>query len=280
MQISTEALNAFLSLVRVQKDRFFKQIHDEVQQLERQAAAHQALANSRTALIIYERCTGLLGARLQAIWDDLVRATSAHGIELTTDRVTAFFEAFAIPARDAASATCGVFGNSAVFRSGLGDIKPRLLGNMNEFLAAEIERIKAEAAIVAARNSRPNTSKPSTISVQGDGNVIVAGDSNWVNAATRFEGKSAQSLSEVLQFVLEQLDRAPPIEVFDADELKQIIQDSIREAQQTKPNTLKLKGVLRTITDAVKLVPAMKDAYDTIVDFSSRFDWRLLVPSS
>lgn len=280
MQISTEAVNAFLSLVRVQEDRFSKQIHDEVQNLERQASINQALANSRTALVIQERCINLLSVRLQAIWGDLVRATSAHGIELTTDRITAFFEAFAGPARDAASITRQIFGNSAVFRSGLNDLRPRCLGNIDQFLAAEIQRIKAEAVVVAAKNSRPDTTRAPTISVQGHGNVIVAGDGNWVHTATRFEGQSAQSLCEVLQFVLGQLERAPPIEAFDVDELKQIVQESIREAQQTKPNTLKLKGVLRTITDAVKLVPAMKEAYDTIVDFSSRFDWRLLVPSS
>lgn len=280
MQISTEAVNAFLSLVRVQEDKFFKQVHDEVQQLERQASAQQALAHSRTVLLIQERCTSLLGVRLQAIWDDLVRAAGAYGVELTTNRVTAFFEAFAVPARDAAAATSRVFGNSAVFRSGLADLRPQCLDNIREFLSAEIERIKAEAAIMAAKNSRPITNKSASISVHGDGNVIVSGDNNWVNATARFEGQSAQSLSEVLQFVMEQLERAPEIQVFDSDELKQIVKEAIHEAQQPKPNTLKLKGVLRTVTDAVKLVPAMKEAYDVIVDFSSRFDWRLLVPSS
>lgn len=280
MQISTEAVNAFLNLVRVQEDRFFRQLHDEVQRLERQASVHQALANSRTVLLIQERCTNLLSTRLHAIWGDLVRAADAHGIELTTDRIKSFFEAFAGPAREAASAVQRVFGNSAVFRSGLNDLRPRCLANIDEFLAAEIEGIKAEAAVVAAKNGRPGASRSPTISVQGDGNVVVTGDSNWVSNTTRFEGKSAQSLCAMLQFVLEQLERAPPIEAFDVDELKQLVQESIREAQQHKPNTLKLKGVLRTITDAVKLVPAMKEAYDTIVDFSAGFDWRLLVPSS
>lgn len=280
MMISTEAANDFLNLVRAHQDRFAKQVHDEVRKLERQAAAASALGNSRTAIAIQEACVSLMESRLQIIWENLLQASSAHGIVLKKDNVPAFFETFASPASETLHCVLTTFGNSAVFRSGLNDLRAPCSEAVREHHASEIGRLRAEASVLAARNALPEPARQAAITVTGSNNVINTGDRNWIAHSSRVDTGAAEALTAVLQGVLAELDKAPVIEAFDREELREIIRDSIREAQRAKPNGLKLKSSLRTIAEAVKLVPAMKDAYDTIAGFISGFDWKWLLPGN
>lgn len=266
--LPTEMLNTFYDLARVDYASLDKQLLDQVQAIERKAAAAGTLASGGTIQLACEAGASSLAVRCRMAWAQLFKVMNAYAIKIDRDTAPLFLSELGSQAANSAMTVRAIVGGCAVFRAGLPDgAKQAGMDIIENALQQEVARMKAEMKllIAASENVKP-VSAPASIAINGDGNVVIAGDGNQVNALTQIDKAAAKSLTDALRATLEQLAALPtdadaPVDVV---EIKEIVEEALVEIQKPKPNKIKVTGAIKSIAETIKFVPALKAAYDII----------------
>ncbi|MFG1381304.1 hypothetical protein [Xanthobacter versatilis] len=264
--LPTEMLNTFYDLARVEYASLDKQLRDKLQTIERQAAAAGALASGRTIMLACDAAADSLAVRCHMTWDQLFKAMSAYAIKIDRDTGSLLLSVLGSEATNSAITVRTIVERCAVFRSSLPDnAKQAGMDIIEKTLQYEVARMKAEVKLLvaASENQKPMSAAPS-IAVTGDGNIVVTGDSNQVNALTQIDTAAAKSLTNALKATLEHLHTLTADGPVDVVEIKEIVEEALVEIQKPKPNKIKVTSAIKGIAETIKFVPALKAAYDII----------------
>lgn len=264
--LPTPMLNTFYALARVEYASLDKQLQQEIKATEHKAAAAGALSSGRTILMVCEAGAASLSVRCRLAWTLLFKAMSAHGLKIDRETASLFLSELGAQASASANTVRSIVGGATVFRTSLPDnARQAGMKTIEEALEHELAKMKAETdlLVAAGENATPTAAQP-TIAVNGDGNVIVVGDSNQVSVATQIDQQAAAALVAALNLTLDRLSALPPGAGIDATQVKQVVEETIAEIETPKPNGLKVSGAIKTVAETIKFIPSLKAAYDAI----------------
>jgi hypothetical protein len=264
--LPSEMLNTFYDLARVDYASLDKQLRGQVQVIERQAAAAGALAHGGTIALACEAGADSLAFRCRMAWTQLFKVSSAYAIKIDRDTGSLFLSELGSQAANSAITVRSIVESCAVFRSGLSDdAKQAGMDIIAKALHHEVARMKAEMKLLIAASENVKTvSAPPSIAITGDGNLVIAGNGNQVNALTQIDTVATKSLTNALRATLEQLAALPADAPIDVVEIKEIVEEALVEVQKPKPNKIKLTSAIKSIAETIKFVPALKATYEII----------------
>lgn len=265
--LPTTMLNTFYDLFRVEAKSLDAQLHGAIQAIDRKAAAAGMLLSGNTIILVCEAGATSLSVRCRMAWSLLFKSMAAYDIEVNGETVSLFLSQLGSQSANAAISVKSIVRTSAVFRR----LKPdgaalkAGIAIIDQALDHEVAKMKAEAALLVAATSRAKVATPQpTITITGDGNVFVMGDSNQVNASLQIDTQTSAALLEALKLTLEALSTVRAVDGRNVQEIEELVADTIKTIDAPRPNGLKIKASIKAIAETIKFIPALRPAYDTI----------------
>lgn len=264
--LPTEIIQIFYTLVRIEYEELDKQLRSQLLEIERRAAAAGALASSRTILIAGEAGRDSLVIRCRMAQAQLLKAMTAFGVKIDRGVGPLLLSELGSEAARSAMTVQAIVSGCTVFRTNTAsNVKQAAMDMIEKALQNEMSRASAELQlhIAASDNGATMISSPS-ISINGDGNVVVSGHSNHVNSTINFDADAVKSLNDAMQTTLRKISEIPTGTFANVEDLKTMVEETLDEIQKPKLNKIKLSSAIKGIAETIKFVPALKSAYDAI----------------
>lgn len=262
----------------------FKNILDyEMVEMERQLDAAFGATNAEAArngqsgralVLLTQDAKNSLKARAHFILGQLLRCLTSYGASLDPDAIEEAVNILKEAIEAQAQIVVRRLSDLPTFKgnASLDPARQKLSAEIAQEGPRLIERLTTELKLAAAASQPKAASKENpTFVFNGAVGIVQTGDGSRATVRQNIDTGQKAEILAALSSVLVMLNRPENRGLENADQLRQLVEDTKSELAKPEPNALKIGSSLRTIAETTKFIGALGPAYNVLKPFLSYF---------